>query len=548
MSRTPRLSLLSLTLLISIVSALALAPGAGAAAKGFKYGVAAGDVSQSSAILWARANKAGPALIQLGKFNGCNLKQAPGRLKAQATKGKDLTVQKKVTGLKAGKTYRYRFCMAGGKHSSTGTFKTPPKPSQAKTIHFAVTGDQDALPKPGEKKPFWNNFQIWKLIKAEKNDFNVMMGDTIYSDTEVPGYGKKDVATTVKKKWAKYRINLAQKNWTNARGAASYYAHWDDHEFINDFSPFENSFPLGVGTVNINGKTLYKRGVEAFRDYNPITYSKKNGIYRTFRWGKNLQIFLLDERSFRSTSADYGGTCDNPPGSGNPDLAPTAPQSTRNVFALIVPQLANPVPPGCLAKINDPSRTMLGKAQLSKFEKAIKGSKATFKVIMNEVPIQQYYSLPYDRWEGYAAEREKLLHFLHDNVKNVVFMTTDVHANLVNDARFQTLEAGGPQDSGILDVTTGPVATKTYTGEINDATGNSSGGTLVQGLFFKPPPPNGVGMQCAATDQFSYAEATVTKKQLRIELKDIKGNPVRDTGDRNNTSAPPCATVAINKK
>ena len=35
------------------------------------------------------------------------------------------------------------------------------------------------------------------------------------------------------------------------------------------------------------------------------------------------------------------------------------------------------------------------------------------------------------------------------NVKNVIFLTTDVHATLVNDARFQTLEPGGAKDSGI---------------------------------------------------------------------------------------------------
>ena len=68
-------------------------------------------------------------------------------------------------------------------------------------------------------------------------------------------------------------------------------------------------------------------------------------------------------------------------------------------------------------------------------------STATFKVIINEVPIQQYYALPYDRWEGYEAERQAVLNFLKDNVENVVFLTTDVHANMVNDARLKTLEA-----------------------------------------------------------------------------------------------------------
>ena len=63
----------------------------------------------------------------------------------------------------------------------------------------------------------------------------------------------------------------------------------------------------------------------------------------------------------------------------------------------------------CQAILNDPNRTMLGKAQLAHFENAIKRSKATFKVIMNEIPIQKMYFVPYDRWEGYNAEREALL-------------------------------------------------------------------------------------------------------------------------------------------
>ena len=48
------------------------------------------------------------------------------------------------------------------------------------------------------------------------------------------------------------------------------------------------------------------------------------------------------------------------------------------------------------------------------------------------------------------------------NVKNVVFLTTDVHATLVNDARFQTLEQGGPVNSGILDMTVGSAATENF--------------------------------------------------------------------------------------
>lgn len=520
---------------------------ASAGAKGFEYGVTAAEVTTNSAILWARADKTGTALIQIGKLGGCDLEGAPASRKATVSTGNDKTVQKKISGLKPGTTYRYRFCMKGGAQSSTGTFTTPPAPNQAKTIRFALSGDQDAMPTTGQSKPYWNNFQVWNRIKAEHNNFNVLLGDTIYSDTEVPGkQGVAGTAITVPQKWEKYRLNLGQEPWVNARGATAYYAHWDDHEFINDFSPFESVFPESDGNVNIDGKTLYETSLKAFRNYNPTGYSKKYGIYRSFRWGKNLEVFFLDERSFRSQSADYNGTCDNPAGSGTADLAPTAPQSTRSVFGLLIPALTNPPPPDCVTKINDPNRTMLGQAQLSKFENAIRSSKATFKVIMNEVPIQQYYALPYDRWEGYAAERTKLLTFLKDRVKNVVFLTTDVHANLVNDARLRTLEPGGPVDSGTLDIVTGPIATKTYAHEINDTIGAPYAG-LIRLLFFKPAPPRGVGMQCAGMDQFSYAEVTVSKKTLRVQLKDINGKTAQDTAD-GNTPGDPCGPYTINAR
>jgi len=103
------------------------------------------------------------------------------------------------------------------------------------------------------------------------------------------------------------------------------------------------------------------------------------------------------------------------------------------------------------------------------------------------------------------------------------------------------------QNSGILDVTSGPVATENFSGEISGAVGNPAAGPLVQAAFLKPPPPAGVGMQCAATDQFSYAEVEVTSSQLTIDLLDRRDRPVRDTGDKD-TQAPPCQQVVIPKE
>jgi hypothetical protein len=113
-------------------------------------------------------------------------------------------------------------------------------------------------------------------------------------------------------------------------------------------------------------------------------------------------------------------------------------------------------------------------------------------------------------------------------VSNVVFLSTDVHATLVSDARFATLEPGGPQNSGILDVTVGPAATATFAREITDTVGDPSAAFGVDAFFFEPPPPSGIGMQCSGIDQFSYGEVEVTSTELTITPKDIDGNPLAD--------------------
>jgi phosphodiesterase/alkaline phosphatase D-like protein len=491
------------------------------AARGFSYGVTAGDVTASSAVLWAKAKKSGQYTLEVAR----NKRFTKGAkiVRVRARKAHDNTVQARVKRLSGGKRYYFRFFRTGAR-SDRGTFVTAPKRSQSKTIEFAWTGDQDFNKKPGDTKPYWNSGDVLTRMKAEKNAFNVMLGDTIYSDSEVPGR-LNPIATTVKSKWAKYKVNLGMKPLRALRGSTGYYSHWDDHEFVNDFSPAENSFDNGV---NVNGRTLYKRGVQAFRDYAPVTWSKSNGLYRTARWGKNLELFFLDERSFRSANADANHVCDNPQ-TGQPDLAPTAPTTHRTLFSAVTPSLSAPVSQACLDTIRSPNRTYLGARQLKRFLAAIKKSDARFKVIMNELPIQQYYVLPYDRWEGFEAERQHVLTELQ-SVKNVVFLTTDVHATLINDARFKTLEPGGPQNSGIMDVTVGPSATANFALEIDQAAGQAGAGNLVDAGFLTPPPPSGVGMYCSVLDKFSYGQVKVTSTQLVITPKDASGQPLADNG------------------
>src|SRR3990170_4747405 len=488
-----RRALVSAALVVLAVAAMA----ADAASPGFRSGISAGAVTSTSAILWTRAPQTGKVGLVVSTRKSVNLGVA---YSSVAREARDRTISIKVL-LEPGTRYWYRFDQHGVE-SAVGTFETAPASASAANVRFAISGDADATP-GANGKPGFNRFEVYARMAMERNDFNINLGDTIYSDSEVAG---AEPALTVAAKWEKYKLGFALPTLRALRQSAGLYSHWDDHEFINDFSRAEN------------GEAIYQAGVKAFRDYAPVAQPSANGLYRTFRWGKHLELFFLDERSFRSAKADE--VCAG-------DLAPTAPQAVRDAFSTLAPGLKNPVPPACLAAINDPSRTMLGARQYAAFTNAIKASTATWKVIVNEVPIQQYYALPYDRWEGYAAERERLLRFLQANVKNVVFLTTDTHANFANEVRYKTL-GGPPEGSGIWEVVTGPVATNTFAKEIDGFLGTPGAGTAIGALFFKPPPPNGMGMRCAALDTFSYSQVTVAAGKLTVAMKDAKGRPVQE--------------------
>jgi alkaline phosphatase D len=503
-------------------------PASAGAANAFIDGVTAGEITASTATVWGQTNQAAQVKAQVATDSLFHNVVRERLLPAQD--GNDDTVQTKFRGLTPFRTYHYRFCYPSGPCSAQGSFLTAPRPSDDQVIRFGFSGDESGAPAPGQTQPYWGDFKAFQSMVAEHNDFNVDFGDTIYSDPEVPGWSKRP-ALTVQQKWAMYRKKLRVPNMRMVRSSTGMYNHWDDHEFINDFS------------IPEDGRQLYNRGVRAFRNYMPVTFSQDRGIYRTFRWGKNLQLFFLDERSFRSAKASAGHTCDNP-STGQPDLAPTAPQSTRNFFSAVVPSLSNPVSQACKNKINSPNRTFLGKPQLNRFINDLKSSTARWKVVMNETPIQQFYALPYDRWEGYAYERVQLLKALEAaNVQNLVFLTTDTHAGFANVVRYRTLNGDvaptnapttAPSDTPYQDFVIGPVATKPFWQEIDDTTGASGSGKLISNAFFKPAatgssPGGGMGMACAQGGQNSYAEVTATNTTLRVAYKDEDGGTLLDS-------------------
>src|SRR5690349_15084152 len=139
-------------------------------ARSFTYGVSSAEVNPSSALLWARAPKAGKVQLILAENRVFTRKRITKKL--AATKSNDLTVQSRVHGLASGKRYWFFFTQ-GRQRSVIGRFATAPKPTSAKTIRFAVTGDADGNRVNGAS--YWNkdgsdSWATYKAMTHERND------------------------------------------------------------------------------------------------------------------------------------------------------------------------------------------------------------------------------------------------------------------------------------------------------------------------------------------------------------------------------------------
>jgi hypothetical protein len=113
--------------------------------------------------------------------------------------------------------------------------------------------------------------------------------------------------------------------------------------------------------------------------------------------------------------------------------------------------------------LNDTSRTMLGKQQLANLKADLQRAQAdgfTWKFILVPGPIQNLGVFhAEDRYEGYAAERTDLLHFVNQNeIDNVVFIAAGLHGTIVNNLTYQEVPFGPQIPTGAFEVIVGPVA------------------------------------------------------------------------------------------
>ncbi len=341
--------------------------------------VTVGEVTDSTAVLWARG-QAGTARVQYGLAGQSEQRQAELKLSA----GAHLTGKLPLVGLAAGR--RYGYAVTQGGVTVRGGFVTAPPPSEATPVKFTWSGD---LGSRQSCRHITDGYPIFRTLARFKADFFVFVGDTVYADhvcvgpDRVPGYDF--VARALPQYWAKHRYNREEAGVQQYFRDVSVYAIWDDHEVRNDFSgPTERLMPIGR---------------QAFLDYFPIVppAEEPGRLYRKFRWGSLLELFILDTRQYRSPNSELDG----------------------------------------------PAKTMLGAAQKRWFIDGVTSSSSTWKIVVSSVSLSlatgspqardswtnaTVFGIPAENGTGFAMERDAILReFRERGVKNLIFLVTDVH-------------------------------------------------------------------------------------------------------------------------
>ncbi|WP_030724483.1 alkaline phosphatase D family protein [Streptomyces sp. NRRL S-237] len=422
------------TVVLAAAATAALAPltslGASAAhaagtAPAFLHGVASGDPLPDGVLLWTRVTPTpeavpgsglGPATQvgwEVASDKGFSRIVGSGTVTASAAT--DHTVKVDVRGLRPQTPYWYRFT-AGATVSPVGrTLTTPAHEATTEGVRFGVVSCAN-----------WESgyFSAYRHLAARTDLHAILhLGDYIY---EYQSGGYPEAKYVVRPHEPKHEIvSLADYRTrhgtykTDADLQALHQAHpviaiWDDHEFANDAwaGGAENHTPGAEGEWAARAAAAK----QAYFEWMPVRASIAGTVYRRLRFGTLADLHLLDLRSFRSQQTKVGS-----------------------------------------GSVDDPERTITGRAQLDWLKSGLAGSEATWKLVGTSVmispvafgslpahllkPLAKLLGLPegglainVDQWDGYTDDRKELLGHLKDRgVKNTVFLTGDIHMAWANE-------------------------------------------------------------------------------------------------------------------
>jgi len=190
--------------------------------------------------------------------------------------------QFRLSGLRPGTAYGYevvarRIGSAEVGSKMSGAFRTAPAVDSKVPIRFVVSTCQAVRSVDSGAE----GHRAYQTMLEFEPDFMVHTGDIVY-------YDKAPLCRNRKQAEAKWDLMFAYGfNQKFHRSVASYFMK-DDHDTLkNDCWPGQSY-----------GELTFAQGLEIFRQQVPMGEK----TYRTIRWGKDVQIWLTENRDFRSSN------------------------------------------------------------------------------------------------------------------------------------------------------------------------------------------------------------------------------------------------------
>jgi alkaline phosphatase D len=420
-------------------------------------GVQSGDVSVDGGVVWARADRPSQMMVEVSTTE--SFAQVRSLPPIAALPESDFTAKMLLENLPAGQDIFYRVKFRDLAHTNilsepvTGRFRTAP--ADRRDVSFVWGGD--VAGQGWGINPDDGGMFTFATMRKHKPDFFLHSGDTIYADGPIKPEvtladgkvwknvtipEKAKVAETLDEFRAAHKYNFLDEHLRAFNAEVPIIVQWDDHEVINNWSA-SKQLPAAYKERDIG--VLAARAGRAFREMYPMRESivEPGRIYCSIPYGPHLDVFVLDERSYRGANgpnqqAAYG-----------------------------------------------PESYFLGPDQLAWLKRGLLNSRATWKVIASDMPLS---IIVYDdaankkgseavaQGDGPPRGREleiaDILRFIKTSgVVNTVWLTADVHyaaAHYYNPdkAQFQEFDpfwefVSGPLHAGTfgpneLDNTFGP--------------------------------------------------------------------------------------------
>ena len=280
-------------------------------------GLASGDISTDSGVVWARADRPSRMRVEFSTVE--SFKTIIGAASSDALLGSDFTAKVLLDGLPPGQDifYRVRFedlALSGlSGETQVGHFRTAS--ADKGSISFVWSGDTAGQGWGIDASR--GGMRTYRAMLENHPDFFIHSGDHIYADCPIPSElklpngeiwrnivteEKSAVAHSLAQYRGNYKYNLLDGNLRAFNAQVPMLAQWDDHEVTNDWSPIGTADETGYAEDGTSRLVLHAR--RAFHEFMPIraTPAQAGRIYRRIGYGPLLDVFLIDMRSYRDST------------------------------------------------------------------------------------------------------------------------------------------------------------------------------------------------------------------------------------------------------